>query len=963
MAEKRIAILGGGIAGCIAAIIAKKKGLFPIIIESRSYLGFEMTGRYQLFVRQQNSKKYILERYFDINGNSIDSNKCYYQGELKMALGRRMRELEIPCFYLSHLIGISGNTSINKIYFANPYGMYSVDCNYILDCSNTQLIQNVLGFSTNNNNVHSLQFAMELSHCHYAENVIKINLENSDAQVLKVHPSKHSPNSRIVTMDFNMTYNENSISARTEAEIKARIRSLHVLNKLAEEEEFKKFKLINISSEVSSTRKNLHYHCDINNILENEVSLNFDFTEADLLQLEMFLNNRFDNLCSCDESISENYFWMNGKKRRLSESVAFHCSSEWLGVKLNSITLITEQLPIIDNDITIAGMGVSGMSAAMGIGASAKSVLGIENQSTLGGTRTAAHVTSYYCGYRGGFTKTLNELFQEFLENNIKFSYEKTSMYIMLEYFHFISLEQMHFSYLLNTVVCGTKLDGKRLIGVIVANDTGVYLINSKIFLDMTGNGDLAALSGAAFEFGDPQDGNSQTFSRWGRTELSVNNYLENQFHGDYDAVDPSNYQDMLRALTISQCDNSAYYFSHPLAYREGRRIIGKEYITLEKALTFRDLSQIVLISETTLDNHGRMSADYALMGFGTLDKVYRAAFPLGCFIPKDIDGLLVGGKAISGDRDAVGMARMNADIQNAGFMLGIYAGLTQGGDLESVDFENFQNKLRQLNILTKERETPTIKSAHEAVSQISNDDPYCLFDVLLQEKHAVLPLLRTAYEQENNIQRKYFIAKALAWFADPLGIDLLYKRFDELIHNECSDTKSDIDDHRDIVRHGVANDYVNDYWDLNQLIVLFERLKDQTKITELCDLIERANAGGTPYRSKYIYYATRVDMVCVPYFERLYILAHYFIHLPSKKAAPYLFDLLGKENIGGGLYCHNLDKPPLYFSSYLELMIARAAYRCGESRAREVIRNYSFDLRKTLSDCAKNELSTSKVV
>ncbi len=957
MVEKRIVILGGGIAGCIAAIIAKKQGLSPIIIESRSYLGYEMTGRYQLFVGEQDSNESILENYFDIDGVLIGSNKCYYQGELKMALGRRMRELEIPCFYLSHLIGVSGNTSINKIYFANPYGMYSVDCNYILDCSNAQMIQQVLGFATNNNCVHNIQYAMEITNCHYTEKSITINLENNDTQILKVHPSKHSPNSRILTMDFNVAFNDSSISARTKTEIKARIRSLHVLNELAEIEEFKDFKLINISSEVSSTRKTSHYSSDINNILENEVLLNFDFTEANLLQLELSLKNRLANLHPCNDSISENYFWMNGRKRALSESVTFNASSEWLGVKLNSFTLKSDQLPIIDNDIVIAGMGVSGMSAAMGIGATEKSVLGIENQSTLGGTKTAAHVTGYYYGYQGGFTKALDEAFQEFIETNIRFSYEKSSAYIILEYFHFITLEQMHFPYLLNTVVCGAELDGNRLVGAIIANDSGVYLLNSKLFLDMTGNGDLAALSGAAFEFGDPLDGNSQTFSRWGRTELSVDNYLENQFHGDYDAVDPSNYQDMLRALTISQCDNSAYYFSHPLAYREGRRIIGREYITLEKTLTFRELSQIVLIGETTLDNHGRMSADYALMGFGTLNKVYRAAVSLGCFIPKDIDGILVGGKAISGDRDAVGMLRMNADIQNAGFMLGIYADLMQEGDLNSVDFEDFQNKLRQLNILTVERETPTIKSVHEAVAQISIDDPYSLFDVLLQEKSAVLPLLRAAYEQENNIKRKYIIAKGLAWFADPLGIDFLYKRFDELIHNECCDSNSDIDDHMDVVRHGVANDEINDYWDLNQLIVLFERLKDQSRITELCGLIKRANAGGTPYRSKYVYYASRADMVCVPYFERLFILAHYFIHLPSKTAAPYLYELLSKENIGGGLYCHSLDKPPLYFSSYLELMIARAAYRCGESKAREIIREYSSDIRKTLSGCAQNEL------
>ena len=228
MVEKRIVILGGGIAGCIAAIIAKNQGLSPIIIESRSYLGYEMTGRYQLFVKQQDSEKSILDKYFDISGVSIASNQCYYQGELKMALGKRMRELEIPCFYLSHLIGVGGSTSINKVYFANPYGMYSVDCDYVLDCSNTQMLQHIIGLPTDSNYEHSIQFAMELTNCHYKENHITINLENSDTQILKVNPSKHSPNSRIVTMEFNMALDDNGVSARTKAEIKSRLRSLQV---------------------------------------------------------------------------------------------------------------------------------------------------------------------------------------------------------------------------------------------------------------------------------------------------------------------------------------------------------------------------------------------------------------------------------------------------------------------------------------------------------------------------------------------------------------------------------------------------------------------------------------------------------------------------------------------------------------------------------------------------------------
>lgn len=64
---------------------------------------------------------------------------------------------------------------------------------------------------------------------------------------------------------------------------------------------------------------------------------------------------------------------------------------------------------------------------------------------------------------------------------------------------------------LLHSFVTGAEMDDDRLAGVVVHNKTGRRVYRARCVVDTTGDGDVAALAGAPFEKGRPEDGRLQT--------------------------------------------------------------------------------------------------------------------------------------------------------------------------------------------------------------------------------------------------------------------------------------------------------------------------------------------------------------------------------------------------------------------------------------------------------------------
>src|SRR5690554_1913787 len=61
-----------------------------------------------------------------------------------------------------------------------------------------------------------------------------------------------------------------------------------------------------------------------------------------------------------------------------------------------------------------------------------------------------------------------------------------------------------------DVILSGEENSSKKIKGVIIATKTGLKALYGKVIIDCTGDGDVAALSGAEYEIGDPVTGELQ---------------------------------------------------------------------------------------------------------------------------------------------------------------------------------------------------------------------------------------------------------------------------------------------------------------------------------------------------------------------------------------------------------------------------------------------------------------------
>ncbi len=59
----------------------------------------------------------------------------------------------------------------------------------------------------------------------------------------------------------------------------------------------------------------------------------------------------------------------------------------------------------------------------------------------------------------------------------------------------------------LQTLATDVAMEGDRVVGVVVENKSGRHLLKADVVIDCSGDGDVAALAGASFQFGRPEDG------------------------------------------------------------------------------------------------------------------------------------------------------------------------------------------------------------------------------------------------------------------------------------------------------------------------------------------------------------------------------------------------------------------------------------------------------------------------
>lgn len=364
------------------------------------------------------------------------------------------------------------------------------------------------------------------------------------------------------------------------------------------------------------------------------------------------------------------------------------------------------------SDVIVIGGGTGGAIAAISAGREGVRTELIEASPILGGIGTGGAIHSYYYGVDGGIqdeiSDKVNELSPLFLGKWKVTGFHPEVKKIILQQL----LESAGVDIKLNTVVSGVLFkdsdirsekskarsiatidDEKRvrdLCGIIAVGPMGLSIHNAKVFIDSTGDGDVAVMAGAPFQIGRELDNLMHAFSQPcgnldGNGNLSFMNF-------DAGYVDPTNVEDLTRGrrhgINLFWQDRFTdetrlLYIAPIIGIRQSRQIIGDYQLTLEDEISGRRFDDVISYTVAHYDNHGwdyENDSDKAILWvwvLGNWGKKIGCEVPYRCLLPQNVENLLLACRAVSVTYDAHMEFRMQKDIQRIGEVAGIASAIS----------------------------------------------------------------------------------------------------------------------------------------------------------------------------------------------------------------------------------------------------------------------------------------------
>lgn len=165
---------------------------------------------------------------------------------------------------------------------------------------------------------------------------------------------------------------------------------------------------------------------------------------------------------------------------------------------------------VLETDILVLGSGPSGFAAAYSAAKNGAKVIIVEQSGNIGGISTSG-LMSHWTGNCG--SPLYHELLRRSAHKNEGELKDKITIYIdpeKLKTLYLEMLSEVGAKIMLYTFALDAICDGNRVLGATVVNKSGMTDIRAKITIDATGDGDIAAKSGAEFILGRESDNKMQ---------------------------------------------------------------------------------------------------------------------------------------------------------------------------------------------------------------------------------------------------------------------------------------------------------------------------------------------------------------------------------------------------------------------------------------------------------------------
>jgi len=421
------------------------------------------------------------------------------------------------------------------------------------------------------------------------------------------------------------------------------------------------------------------------------------------------------------------------------------------------------EIPVIAQpDVLVLGAGPAGIGAAVWAARCGAETMLVEQAGEVGGISTIGLMSHWTGRTEGGFYEEVLDRSADRNDTSSDYGFNGSARQLInperLKTVYLEMLEEAGVRLRLYTFASDVIMEGNTLKGVVLESKSGREAVFAKVIVDCTGDGDIAARSGAAYYKGREEDGAMQPASIM--FKVGGVDYSRAIFPGGFEdeiqvpageiqhlgkqklpfpaghvllyrstlpgvvtcnmtnctGIDGTNTDDLVRA-TI-QCRKQLdpilrflrqYAPGYENCYlletadligiRETRHFKGVETITAEdiqNARVFEDWAVTKALFNFDVHN---------MTGNGLDDTGSQKEFrqtrgytiPYGCFVPESVDGLLLAGRNISGTHMAHANFRVMPICINMGQSVGIAAALAalQGIRPRDVNVKELQQILR----------------------------------------------------------------------------------------------------------------------------------------------------------------------------------------------------------------------------------------------------------------------------